>query len=68
MGEIVKSPMLFEINKIPDVSLPEYLFEQLRNYLPNLTDKPWLFLIMNLKFPQKIGGHCFWKTSSFPRR
>lgn len=42
MGEIFKSPIAFDTNKIPNESVTDYAFSLWRKHLPAVADKPWL--------------------------
>jgi hypothetical protein len=42
MGEIFKSPLPFDANKIPNVSIIDYVLPLMRSHLPHVADKPWL--------------------------
>ncbi|XP_059478322.1 uncharacterized protein LOC132198348 [Neocloeon triangulifer] len=42
MGEIFKSHIPYDESKLPNCSIPDYLFKHLKQNLPYVAEKPWL--------------------------
>lgn len=51
MEGIVISPQARDASEVPIISIPDFIFQNLRNKLPGLGAKPWLvsFYFSNIK-------------------